>query len=116
MKIAFRKVPKTATPFSLNRDEMECSGTFRESGGAVELKMSIKGSFETTCDSCGDEYRQSVDDDLSLRVIDGFYRGDEIDIVEMHGGFMDLDYIFDSEISSYKSDYHYCNKCKEMKE
>ncbi len=112
MKISFRKIPKDATPFTLKGDELECKGTFRQNGEYVDLKMKINGSYDTICDSCGDEYKEIADDSLEVRVIDGYYKGDEIDIIEMHDGVMDLDAIFEGEIESLKSGYHYCSKCK----
>ena len=111
MRISFLKVSNSDTKFSLNLDGIDFFGLFKRDRDKVKIDGTIKGAIDLNCNRCGVEFSYDIDEDLLLWVNDGYYKGDEIDIIETHDGFVDLKKILISEIESIKSDYHYCGSC-----
>lgn len=118
MKIAFAKIANNEIPFELKKEYLKFSGNLkRTSHSLIDCKASINGSLEHTCDRCGDDIALNLDENLKLIISDGIYKGSEEnldDVVEFFDGFVDLDEVFISEIEAFKSDYFYCEKCKNL--
>ncbi len=113
MRVEFRKIPTTNTPFSLDKDGVNYSGVFKKlSPKMVEIDLNIFGELKHTCDGCLEDFKLKIDETSKLLINDGVYSGNDMDIIESFDGFIDFDEIAQSEIESIKSDYHYCNKCK----
>ena len=113
MRVEFRKVSSASTPFSLENDGVECSGDFKKlSSGMIEINLKIEGQLLHNCDGCLEEFELIIDETSKLLVSDGVYSGDEIDVIESFDSFLDFEKIVQSELESIKSDYHYCEKCK----
>jgi len=113
MKIEFRKIPYTESEFETVKDSLICKGIFfKESNRVISLKIDISGSTKHHCDICGDSFDLIVDEKITLKVSDGISEDEDLDIIECQDHFVDFDEIVSSEINSIKSDYHYCNKCK----
>ena len=66
---------------------------------------------------CGDEFMLPIDQDVELNLSDGVYKDREnelSDTVEFFDGNIDLKEVFESELEAFKSDYFYCEKCKNL--
>ncbi len=113
MKIAFDKISSTAKPFELSEEGVKLEGTLKKSGyHQVTLDAHMSGSIELDCDRCGDTYNYDVDNELQLRLSDIVSEDkDDLDIIEFLDGEIDLSYILQSEINTFKNAYNYCSKC-----
>lgn len=116
MKIAFLKITPTPTPFEIERDGVKFIGTLsRKNYALVKCEAKIQGEIEHSCDRCAADIKLDIDEQISLLLSDGEYRGNDgelADVIEFFNGFIDLDEVLLSEIESYKSDYFYCDECK----
>jgi hypothetical protein len=114
MKIEFRKITKDGSSFELKNDELLFSGSFkRVSNSIVKIDYKLKGKLLHSCDGCAEDFKLSICEESSLYISDGRYSGDSIDVIETFDGFINFDEIFQSEVETIKSDYHYCEKCIE---
>lgn len=113
MKIAFDKIGSTAKPIELSLEGVKLEGTLKKSGyHQVTLDAHMSGSIELDCDRCGDTYNYDVDNKLQLRLSDIVSEDkDDLDIIEFLDGEIDLSYILQSEINTFKNAYNYCDKC-----
>ncbi len=115
MKIEFRKISGAAAPFEMNNELFLCQGSFKKlSQRLVDLNFHLKSDISLICDRCGDSYVDHIDDKMHLKVYDGNFEGDDLDMIECHDHFVDFDAIISGEIEAIKSDYHYCKNCKEI--
>lgn len=58
-----------------------------------------------------------INQDVDLLLSDGIYKDADnefSDVIEFFDGEMDLDEVFVSEVEAYKSDYFYCENCKNL--
>lgn len=117
-KIAFVKISNDPMEFEITKDDLKFIGTLsKKSDDLVLCVAKIVGFMEHICDSCGKEMALKVDESLTLLLSDGLYKDKEHkveDVVEFFDGFINLDELFTSEIESYKSDYIYCDSCKNL--
>jgi len=113
MKIVFDKISSTAKPIELTVNGMLIEGTLQKSGyHQVTLDAHMSGSIELDCDRCGDTYNYDVDNKLQLRLSDIVSEDkDDLDIIEFLDGEIDISYILQSEINTFKNAYNYCDKC-----
>ncbi len=117
MKIEFRKIPYTKSDFNIADDLLICEGTFfKESNRIVAVDMTLCGQTMVDCDICGDTFSLSIDEKQKFKVYDGLSEVEDLDMIECQDHMVDFDEIVHSEISSIKSDYHYCDKCKNEKQ
>jgi len=118
MKIVFDKIGSTAKPIGVNAKGVKLEGTLQKSGyHQVTLDASLIGGFELDCDRCGNAYPYAMDSKLRLKLSDLVSEDkDDLDIIEFLDGKIDLLYILESEITSIKSSYHYCDKCDNNEE
>jgi uncharacterized metal-binding protein YceD (DUF177 family) len=114
MKIAFRKISSQSSPFKVDYEGVNFCGDFKRDRDLIILKSHIKGSMLLPCDRCGDEFRLELDEDISLKVNEGYYEGEDLDILESHDHHVDFDEIAQSEIEAIKAEYHYCDSCKDI--
>jgi len=111
MKIEFRKIPYTKSDFEIVDNFVVCKGVFfKESNRLLLIDMTMNGKTSVDCDICGEAFDLDIDESISLKVSDGISEED-LDIIECQNHIVDFDEIVQSEISSIKSDYHYCDKC-----
>jgi uncharacterized metal-binding protein YceD (DUF177 family) len=76
------------------------------------LDAHLSGSIELTCDRCGKTYNYDIDNDLKLKLSDIISEDkDDLDIIEFLDGEIDMSYILQSEINTFKSTYNYCDSC-----
>jgi len=117
MKIEFRKIPYTKSDLKITDDLLICEGTFfKESSRIVAVDMTMSGQTTVDCDICGDTFDLSIDEVQKFKVCDGISEDEDLDMIECQNHIVDFDEIVQSEISSIKSDYHYCDKCKNEKQ
>ncbi len=115
MQILFRKIHTAKNPFDLMVEGTRCHGEFWRNGKhEVTIEGKIAGETELVCDRCGRPYRQRVDEDFSVEVVDRPLKVDEsLDVIECSDGIVDFDGIFQSELTAMKSEYHLCPDCDE---
>ena len=113
MKIVFDKIGSTAKPFEVSSEGVKLEGTLKKSGShQVTLDAHMSGSIELNCDRCGDTYHSQVNNPLQLRLSDQVSEDkDDLDIIEFLDGEIDISYILQSEIDTFKNAYNYCEKC-----
>jgi len=113
MKIVFDKISSTAKPIGVTSEGVLLEGTLRKSGyHQVTLVAQMSGSIELSCDRCGDSYDYDINNKLRLKLSDLISEDkDDLDIIEFLDGEIDILYILQSEINTFKSTYHYCNNC-----
>jgi uncharacterized metal-binding protein YceD (DUF177 family) len=115
MNIPFRRIGATPQSFEVSKDGVALKGTLvSKRRGLVFLKAYLKGSLTLPCDICAEPFDTVLDEALELLLSDGVFEGsdDDIDVVEMHQGMIDLDEVLHSEIELIRSDYHSCPNCK----
>lgn len=118
----FKKVSKEGVDFSLKYDKINFFGkVYQKSTTIVFLEAKIEGELEHKCDRCAESICLKVDEKIEMLISDGIYKTAEINktvnqndlaIMEVYNGFINFDEILQSEIESYKSDYHYCTICE----
>ena len=117
MQIALRKVTKTPLDFEIKSNEITFKGYLEyHSGKLILLKADLTGSLEKPCDICAEEFKMSVDEKIEFFLSDGIYEDDnsiELDVVESLNDTVDIEELLNSEIELIKSDYHYCDNCKQ---
>ncbi len=116
MKVTLRKVTKTPLDFEVKSNEITFKGYLEYHGGKlILLKATLTGLLEITCDSCAEEFKMPVDEEVEFFISDGIYEDEnsvELDVVESFDGIADIDGLLNSEIELIKSDYHSCDECK----
>ena len=118
-KISFSKITAQGINFELVRNnDLVFSGILkRKDPFLVKCQGTIKGEIKYICDRCGDEFMLPIDQDVELNLSDGVYKDREnelSDTVEFFDGNIDLKEVFESELEAFKSDYFYCEKCKNL--
>ena len=118
MKIVFDKIGSTAKPIELSSKGVVLKGTLQKSGyHQVTLDAQMSGTLELSCDRCGDTYESKIDNKLQLKLSDLVSEDKvDLDIIEFLDGEIDLSYILQSEINTFESTYHYCDKCNNSEE
>ncbi|WP_394959807.1 hypothetical protein [uncultured Helicobacter sp.] len=113
MKIAFRKIASSPKTFSLKSDGLELSGTLvRVDSQICKLDGRLNGELELVCDRSGEVFMKHFDESLVLYISDGLWdtqsqsKLNSLDVIEFFDGFIDVEYILQSEIESIKMDYH----------
>ena len=117
MKIHFSRISKTPYTFDLSLDGVAFSGyCVKESSKFAKLNMCMKGSKDIICDSCGDDLRLNIDENIELLLSDGEFKdsgGSLKDIVEFYDGYIDFIELCEGELEAFLSSYFYCENCKE---
>jgi uncharacterized metal-binding protein YceD (DUF177 family) len=118
VKIVFDKIGSTSKPFEVSSEGVKLEGTLKKSGShQVTLDAQMSGCIELDCDRCGDTYNYDLDNKLQLRLSDQVSEDkDDLDIIEFLDGEIDLSYILQSEINTFKNAYNYCDKCDNNEE
>ncbi|PAF54088.1 hypothetical protein BKH42_02425 [Helicobacter sp. 13S00482-2] len=114
MKIEMRKITQLPKSFCIVSDGIELRGQiYKKASKIFQIDAVLKGSIEVICDLSGDFFTKNFEQPLVLYISDGLWdiqsqssKLDDFDIIEFFDGFIDLDYILQSEIESIKMDYH----------
>jgi len=118
MQILLRKIRETKNQFDTKVDNVSCSGYFWRSGKSkVEIEGKIQGDISLTCDRCGEQFFDRIDESFHIEVVDQPLKvTDCLDVIECLDGIVDFDMICKSEIASIQSEYHLCGNCKDIDE
>ncbi len=100
-------------PFSLRDGDLRLDGELeKKDHHLVELRARMTGDIELLCDRCGNLYRQPINEELILNLVDEISQNkDDLDIIEFLDGVADISYIFESEKESFSHVYHFCTSC-----
>lgn len=123
MVIEFRKVAQTSKSFEDQLDSVKIEGTFcRMSPRLIEIDSRLHGKTAVECSRCGDTFDTTIDEEIEFLISDGLYNDDEslknLDkvIIEVDNHTIDFKDIINSELESFKLDYHVCDKCLNIEE
>jgi len=115
MKINFSKITKTPTDFKINLDDLAVEGEVVYTKYALaDLKATLTGLLEVDCVSCGETFKEKLDETLELTLSDGIYTATNEtleDVIEIENSIVNFDELFQSEIELIKNDYHRCESC-----
>jgi len=114
MKIEFRKISPQESPFEINYEGISFKGNFKRDSKFVDVFAKVDGEVTLACDRCGADVCVSLTEEVHVKVSDGHYDGEDLDIIENYESHVDFDQIAQSEIEALKAEYHYCNECKQI--
>ena len=114
MKIEFRKIPPQNAPFEISYEGITFKGKFKRDSKLVDVVGQVDGELTLPCARCGTDVSVTFDEEVQIKVSDGYYEGDDLDIIENHESYVDFDQIAQSEIEAIKAEYHYCEACKQI--
>jgi len=116
LKVILRRVTKTPLDFEVKSDEITFKGYLEyHKGKLILLKANLQGFIIKPCDSCAEEFKLPVDEEIEFFISDGIYEDEEsieLDVVESFDGNADIEELLHSEIELIKSDYHSCERCQ----
>ncbi len=116
MKVVLRRVTKTPLDFEVKLGEMAFKGYLQyHAGKLILLKANLLGSIEKACDTCAEEFKMPINEEIEFFISDGIYKDEddiELDVVESFDGNVEIEELLNSEIELIKSDYHSCESCK----
>jgi len=79
----------------------------------------MEGTLLHVCDRCAESFKLMVNEDVEVFACEGLYEDQEgeglLNIIEFFDGSIDVDSMLQSEIEAFKSDYHYCGQCEQLK-
>jgi len=118
LKIPFAKISSQNLDFKLEKDGLKFDGILKKINlKTIECLGKISGSTPHICDRCGAEIKLEIDQNVDLILSDGVYKDPQnklIDAMEFFDAQIDLDEVFESEMQAFKSDYFYCENCKNL--
>lgn len=120
MVTEFKKIPSSGTHFETTLGNMCFKGEAKKvSKNLVECCGTIQGSLQYPCDRCAEVFELHVNEEVNVFASEGFYKDKEgealLNVVEFFDGNIDFTALFESELEAYKSDYHYCGHCEDLK-
>lgn len=77
----------------------------------VKFSGTLSGSLNLICVKSGEEFSKNITQDLVLYFADGIYKMQsqseiDLDVIEFFDGFIDIDFVLNSEIESIRLDYN----------
>lgn len=118
MVIEFRKVPQSSKNFEDCLGSVKIEGSFcKISPSLVEISSKIHGDLEVECSRCGKSFVTTLEEDIEFLVSDGVYKDENSErcldtvIIEVDNHIIDFENIVQSELESFKLDYHVCDNC-----
>jgi uncharacterized metal-binding protein YceD (DUF177 family) len=114
LKIPFSKITTSPKEFSFKKGEIELRCTLvKEDRESVLLSGVISGDVNLDCDRCAKSFKEPIEWELKLLLSNVALKDiKDLDIIEFIKSDIDLDFILDSEVNSYKLLYHYCKDCQ----
>ncbi len=119
MNLPFRRITQTPQEFEVSSGDVTLQGTLALKGrDLVLMKARLSGTLRLPCDICAEPFDTVLDEELELLLSDGVFEGseDNLDVVEMHNGTIEMDELLHSEIELIRSDYHSCENCTNQNE
>lgn len=78
--------------------------------GLIKIDSIINGEMDLICDLSGEDFKKDINENLILFAKDGIWDShkdrDYFDVIEFFDGYIDLEFIFKSELESIQLDYH----------
>ncbi|RAX54699.1 hypothetical protein CCY99_02750 [Helicobacter sp. 16-1353] len=115
MKIEFRKIVASPKQFTLDLSDknynVKVVGSFYKlANGLVKIDSIISGNINLICDLSGEEFTKNLNENVVLFAKDGIFENqindENFDVIEFFDGYMDLSFIFKSELESINLEYH----------
>lgn len=115
MKIEARKITSNPRKFSLDlvgdNYNIKVEGQLLKlSNGLIKIDSTISGEMDCVCDLSGEDFKNNINDNIILFAKDGIWDShqdrDYFDVIEFFDGYIDLEFIFKSELESMQLDYH----------
>ena len=118
MQISFLKVKNNPLDIDYSKNGVDIKGELnRVDRDTIKLNSTLSSNVKLICNRCGKEFIRKIEYPLGLILSDGRYNSkDEIDVIEFFDGKIDFDYIAQSEITSIKEDFNYCDECSNSDE
>ena len=113
MKIAFHKISRSPVEIEHTLNGCRLKGEIKKiSSHEAELDAVMKGVTQIYCDRCGKCIDRDIDTKLQLKLSDRAVGMDDLDTIEFSDGFVDFDYLIESEINLLSAGYNYCENCQ----
>ncbi len=112
MKIDITKPNKEKVELkhSINLEDgsVEFVGFYKKDGQFLQLVGELKGSVKVTCDITGEEFYDSLHEELFIKFVSGVYNGfdEKYDIIEVQNDIIDFDSFIIDEVEAFKLDFH----------
>lgn len=113
MKIAFQKITNQPKSFSIQKEAVLFSGEITKlSQNLYKITATLKGEIPCICDRSGEEFFKKIEEELILHISNGIWdmqsqdKNNALDVIEFFDGFINFEYILESEISSIQMQYH----------
>lgn len=120
MTIEFKKITTTGIHFESTLGNVTFLGeAVKNTRTLVKCSGTMQGSVTHLCDRCGEEFELSMNEKVEVFASEGLYNdieGEELlNVIEFFDDSIDINSILQSEIEAFKSDYHYCGQCENLK-
>ncbi len=116
MKIEFKKVSYKGSKLEYLKENLKFNGFFKKiDPHTIRCEGDFSGTISHICDRCAKDFDLPFKEKISLKIVEGITsdKEDFFETIECIDSTIDFDEIIESEIESFKSDYHYCKECKE---
>jgi uncharacterized metal-binding protein YceD (DUF177 family) len=114
LKVAFSKITTSPKKFTYQKEglKLDCE-LFRKDKESISLNGTISGEITLECDRCAKKFKENINWELELLLSNIALKDvDNLDIIEFLNSEIDLEFVLDSEVNSYKLLYHHCESCK----
>lgn len=120
MNIEFKKIPANGIHFETSLGDIRFFGeAIKTSKTMVKCIGVIEGNLPHLCDRCAESFKLMVNERVEVFASEGLYEDNEgeelLNVIEFFDGSIDIDTMLQSEIEAFKSDYHYCGQCEQLK-
>lgn len=120
MQIEFKKIPANGIHFETSLSEIRFFGeALKTSKTMVKCTGIMEGNLPLVCDRCAESFMLMVNESVEVFASEGLYEDQEgeelLNVIEFFDGSIDIDTMLQSEIEAFKSDYHYCGQCEQLK-
>ena len=116
MLVEFSSLNKAPYELNLNIKNVYFTGLCtRKTNKRAELDMKMQGFIDSFCNSCGEDLRIDINEDVKLILSTEEVRDSGAlpsDIVELYSDKIDFLEIANAELESFLSSYFYCKKCE----
>ncbi|WP_041956165.1 DNA-binding protein [Sulfurospirillum arsenophilum] len=120
MNIEFKKIPANGIHFETSLGDIRFFGeAIKTSKTMVKCTGVMEGNLPHLCDRCAESFKLMVNERVEVFASEGLYEDNEgeelLNVIEFFDGSIDIDTMLQSEIEAFKSDYHYCGQCEQLK-
>lgn len=119
MKIDFKKINHSPVEFDQDDQDVKFKGELKyHHRGLLLLNATLRGNIKIECDLCGSDFFMPIDETIEFLVSNGVFdqQDEELDVVEITDGIINIQELLNSEIELFKSGYYRCKNCKTEEE